>query len=186
MSDDTLGNDTSTQKEILMELEAALTSALDFECRIRDLYIEAAANTEDTAGKKIFQDLAEDEQNHVAYLESRLREWQKTGAVIVEKLESTIPDRATIRKAAADLKSKIKQDSRGLKQQMLSRALALEIETSRFYEQLVEQVSEDHRAMFSRFLEIENNHIEAVQFELDHLTQTGFWFGFEEFDMEQI
>jgi rubrerythrin len=169
-----------------MELEEALESALDFENRIRDLYIEAAAGTDDAAGKKIFQDLADDEQNHVAYLESRLDEWQKTGAVSPERLESIIPDRATIRQAAASLKSKIKQDTRGLKQQMLSRALELEIETSRFYEQLVEQVAEDHRAMFARFLEIENNHIEAVQFELDHLTRTGFWFGFEEFDMEQI
>jgi rubrerythrin len=175
-----------TRKENPMELEATLKSALEFENRIRDLYIEAAANTEDAAGKKIFQDLADDEQNHVAYLESRLSEWQKTGAVTAEKLESIIPDRATVRKAAADLKSKIKQDTRGLKQQMLSRALELEIETSRFYEQLVAEVAEDHRAMFSRFLEIENNHIEAVQFELDHLTHTGFWFGFEEFDMEQI
>jgi rubrerythrin len=169
-----------------MELEEALESALDFENRIRDLYIEAAASTDDAAGKKIFQDLADDEQNHVAYLESRLDEWQKTGAVTTERLESIIPDRATIRQAAANLKSKIKRDTRGLKQQMLSRALELEIETSRFYEQLVEQVAEDHRAMFARFQEIENNHIEAVQFELDHLTRTGFWFGFEEFDMEQI
>ncbi|MEJ2638473.1 MAG: ferritin family protein [Desulfosarcinaceae bacterium] len=169
-----------------MELEEALESALDFENRIRDLYVEAAANTDDAAGKKIFQDLADDEQNHVAYLESRLNEWQKTGAVSTERLESIIPDRATIRQAAADLKSKIKQDTRGLKQQMLARALELELETSRFYEQLVEQVSDDHQAMFARFLEIENNHIEAVQFELDHLSRTGFWFGFEEFDMEQI
>ena len=169
-----------------MELEVALKSALVFEHRIHGLYIEAVANTDNTAGKKIFQDLADDEQNHIAYLESRLVEWEKTDAVTAEKLESNIPDKAAIRKAAADLKSKMRNDTRGLKQQMLSRALKMEIETSRFYELLVGQVSEDHRDMFSRFLEIENNHIEAVQFELDHLTQTGFWFGFEEFDMEKI
>ncbi len=169
-----------------MELEAALKSALAFETRIRDLYLEAVARTDDTAGKKIFQDLADDEQNHVAYLESRLDEWHSAGAISAEKLSSTIPDKATIRKAAAGLRSKFEQDARGLKQQMLSRALEMEIETSRFYEQLVEQVADDHKSMFARFLEIENNHIEAVQFELDHLTNTGFWFGFEEFDMERF
>ena len=169
-----------------MELEAALTSALMFEKRIRDLYLEAATATEDTAGKKIFRDLAEDEQRHVAYLESRLEEWKKSGAIAVERLESIIPDKATIRKAAADLKAKIKEDTRGLKQQMLSRALEMEIDTSRFYEQLIGKVSADHQAMFNRFLEIENNHIEAVQFELDHLTRTGYWYGFEEFDMEGL
>jgi rubrerythrin len=184
----TLNQPTTFQcvKEKFMELEEALESALDFENRIRDLYIDAAANTDEAAGKKIFQDLADDEQNHVAYLESRLDEWKKTGSISADRLESIIPDRAAIRQAAANLRSKIKQDTRGLKQQMLSRALELEVETSRFYEQLIEQVAEEHQAMFSRFLEIENNHIEAVQFELDHLTRTGFWFGFEEFDMEQI
>lgn len=169
-----------------MELEAALKSALVFEKRIRDLYLEAVADTDETTGKKIFQDLADDEQNHVAYLESRLDEWQKTGAISTDRLESIIPDKTTIRKAAADLKSKIKENTRGLKQQMLSRALEMEIDTSQFYEQLVEQVSAKHQTMFKRFLEIENNHIEAVQFELDHLSKTGFWYGFEEFDMERF
>ena len=169
-----------------MELEAALKSALIFEKRIRDLYIEAAAGTDDTAGKKIFEDLAADEQNHVSYLESRLDDWQKTGTISTERLESIIPHKASIQKAAANLESKIKEDTRGLKQQMLSRALEMEIDTSQFYEQLVEQVSAEHQTMFKRFLEIENNHIEAVQFELDHLSKTGFWYGFEEFDMEQF
>ncbi len=169
-----------------MELEAALKSALLFENRIRDLYMEAVADTGDPAGKKIFQALADDEQRHVAYLENRLAEWQSAGAISAERLESIIPDKATIQKEAGRLQSKLSEESRGLKQQMLSRALETEIETSRFYEQLVQQVPDTYRAMFTRFLEIENNHIEAVQFELDHLTHTGFWYGFEEFDMESL
>jgi len=40
------------------------------------------------------------------------------------------------------------------------------------------------RALFARFLEIENNHIKAVQFELDYMSKTGYWFDFKEFDME--
>ena len=120
------------------------------------------------------------------YLESRLDEWQQRGAIRAELLESTLPDKTAIRKKAAALQSKISEDSRGLKQQMLARALEMEIETSRFYKELVDQVASDHRAMFARFLEIEDNHIEAVQFELDHLSSTGFWYGFEEFDMERM
>ena len=169
-----------------MKLEAAIRSALEFENRIRDLYIEAVDRTDEPAGKKIFQALADDEQRHVDYLESRLDEWQQRGAINAEMLESTIPDKAAIRKEAAALQSKISQDARGLKQQMLARALEMEIETSRFYKALVDQVASDHRAMFARFLEIEDNHVEAVQFELDHLSNTGFWYGFEEFDMESI
>ena len=169
-----------------MELEKALQSAIAFEKRIRDLYTQAVERTDEDDGKKIFQELADEEQHHVAYLESRLDEWQKTGAITPEKLESTIPDKAAIRKAAADLKSSLKEDTRGLTQQMLSQALEMEIKTSRFYEELVATVSAEHQGLFQRFLEIENNHVEAVQFELDHVTQTGFWYGFEEFDMERL
>lgn len=169
-----------------MNLETAIKSALAFENRIRDLYIEAVAGTEDPAGKKIFQTLADDEQHHVDYLESRLDEWRQRGQITIEKLESMVPDKAAIKKEADALQSTIGEDARGLKQQMLSRALEMEIETSRFYRELVDQVSDDHQAMFTRFLEIEDNHIEAVQFELDHLGTTGFWYGFEEFDMESV
>ena len=169
-----------------MKLETAITSALEFENRIRDLYIEAVARTDDPAGKKIFQALADDEQRHVDYLESRLDEWKRLGQLTAARLASTIPDKTAIRKEAAALQSKMSEDARGLKQQMLSRALEMEIETSRFYKELIGQVADDHKAMFERFLEIEDNHVEAVQFELDHLNNTGFWYGFEEFDMESV
>jgi rubrerythrin len=173
-------------KEEPMQLETAIKSALVFENRIRDLYIEAVTRTDDPAGRKIFQTLADDEQRHVDYLESRLEEWQRRGEVTAAKLESIVPDKTAIRREAAALQSKMREDTRGLKQQMLSRALAMEIETSRFYKEMVDQVPYKHQAMFARFLEIENNHVEAVQFELDHLSKTGFWFGFEEFDMESV
>ena len=39
---------------------------------------------------------------------------------------------------------------------------------------------------FARFLEIEENHIAAVQAELDYITNTGYWFDFKEFDMEEL
>ena len=167
-----------------MKLNEAIKTALEFENRIRDLYREAVESTDDPEGKKIFQDLADDEHDHVRYLESRLDEWEKTGKITIEKLESKVPGKEAIRKKAEELKSKITEDHRGLKQQMLSRALEVEVETSRVYREIVDKVSEKYRPMFARFLEIEDNHIEAVQFELDHLNNMGFWFGFEEFHME--
>ena len=169
-----------------MELEKAIKTALEYETRIRDLYVEAVRRTEDPTGKTIFQALADDEQRHVDYLNSKLDEWQRHGQISVSALESSIPDKAVIRKEAGALEAKISEDTRGLKQQMLSQALAMEIETSRFYKEMVDAMQGEYQTMFARFLEIEDNHVEAVQFELDHLTKTGFWYGFEEFDMEQI
>ena len=169
-----------------MNLETALTNALEFENRIRNLYRDAADRTDDPAGKRIFRTLADDEQRHVDYLESRLDEWRRRGAITIATLESIVPDKAAIHKEAAALRTTISRDTRGLKQQMLSQALEMERDTSRFYRDLVDRVDIAVRPMFARFLEIEDNHVEAVQFELDHLTNTGFWFGFEEFDMESV
>ena len=167
-----------------MTLEEAIKTALAYENRIRDIYLQSVDATEDPAGKKIFQQLAEDEQRHVDYLEHRLEEWRSTGRITDAKLESTVPSANLIRREAARVKSRVEGDHRGLKQQMLSKALKAEIETSEFYRQMVERLADDGRKMFTRFLEIENNHIEAVQFELDYVGRTGYWFGFEEFDME--
>jgi rubrerythrin len=168
-----------------MILEEAIKTALEYEFKIRDIYLEGVQAIEDEAGKRIFQELADDEQRHVDYLEYKLDEWQKTGKITPQKLESTIPSRNVIRKEAARIQSQMKRDDRGVKPQMLSKALKMEIETSNFYRQMVDRLTEEGRQMFARFLEIEDNHIEAVQFELDHVSHSGYWFGFEEFDMEE-
>ncbi len=167
-----------------MTLEEAIKTALMYEIKIRDAYVAAVKATQDEAGKKIFQQLADDEQCHVDYLEHKLKQWQETGSITVEKLESSIPAREVIQKEAEKIRSKVTGEFRGLKEQMLSKALQLELETSSFYRKMVDQMSAEGKEMFARFLEIEDNHVEAVQFELDHVGQMGFWFGFEEFDME--
>ena len=167
-----------------MTLEEAIKTALEYEFKIRDIYLDGVKRIDDQAGKKIFQNLADDEQRHVDYLEYKLKEWGETGKITPGNLESTIPPRDVIQKEAAKLRSQIQKDERGLKQQMLSKALEMEIETSRFYQEMADQLPRDGQSLFARFLEIENNHIEAVHFELDYVGHTGYWFGFEEFDME--
>jgi rubrerythrin len=167
-----------------MILEEAIKTAIDFETRIRDVYLDAVQQTEDPAGQKIFQTLAEDEQHHIDYLNYKLEEWRNSGTLSPVNLASVVPSRAVIEKEAAKLRKQMQKDDRGVKQQMLSKALKLEIETSKFYRQMVDDIPGEGAALFSRFLDIENNHIDAVQFEMDYYGNTGYWFGFEEFDME--
>ncbi|NNL76093.1 MAG: rubrerythrin, partial [Desulfobacterales bacterium] len=64
------------------------------------------------------------------------------------------------------------------------KALKIEIETSNFYQTMANELPNEGQALFERFLEIENNHVKAVRFELDYLSKTGYWFDFKEFDME--
>ena len=169
-----------------MTLEEAIKTALDYETRIRDIYREAAEKISDPRGKKILQLLGDDEQSHIEYLLDRLELWGKTGELSDKKLESSIPSIETIQKEVEKIKSHVSQENRRGEIEILSRALKAEVETSNFYERMVNELSDDGQRMFARFLEIEKNHIDAVQFELDYITKTGYWFDFKEFDMEEL
>lgn len=165
-------------------LKEAITTAIAYETRIRDLYREAAAGTRDPKGKRVFQALADDEQHHIDYLEAKRSQWYAEGLITVEPLTSLIPATEMPPREATDLDAAMAREDRGDEKRMLSKALQVEVETSAFYRRMVDQMEGDAGAMFARFLEIEDGHIAAVQAELDYLSHTGFWFDFQEFDME--
>ena len=167
-----------------MTIEEAIKTAVEYEVRIRDVYREAAAAVDDEIGKRIFETLGKDEQNHIDYLEYKLKQLQSSGAIVPERLESVIPSQEVFNREAEKIKSLVSKDFLGIRRQMLSKALKVEIETSDFYQKMVNELPAEGRALFERFLEIENNHIKAVQFELDYLGKTGYWFDIKEFDME--
>jgi rubrerythrin len=173
-----------SEKERTMTREEALRTAMEYEVRIRDIYREAAEGASDPIGARVFSSLAEDEQRHVDYLESRLEQWRRTGKIRVERIDSVIPDINAIQRRASSVSREISREDRRDEKQMLSKALQAEIETSRFYQKLVDTLADEGRALFARFLEIEQGHIEAVQAEMDYLTKTGYWLDFKEFDME--
>ncbi len=169
-----------------MTLEEAIKTAIEYEIRVRDLYRESAEKASDPVGRRIFQALGDDEQLHVDYLKSRLEIWQATGKLKVEKLESVIPSRETITREVGKLEERMARDDLKDEKQMLSKALKVEVETSNFYQKMVDEMSGEGRQMFARFLEIEDAHINAVQAELDYISKTGYWFDFKEFDMEDF
>ena len=167
-----------------MELEKALKTALEYETRIRDFYRQAAGTAVAPEGRKLFQQLADDEQRHVDYLESRIAEWKRHGAITIEELKSVLPAADQITRGLASVAQEVARDDRKDEKQMLSKALNIEIATSDFYRQLTETLPEENAAMFARFLQIEDDHIALVQAELDYLSHTGYWFDSKEFDME--
>jgi len=169
-----------------MIMEEAIKTALDYETRIRDIYRDAAEVVSDPAGKRILQMLRDDEQLHVEYLMDRLKLWEETGKLSPEKLESTIPSIETISRETKKIETHLSKKDRRGEIEILSKALKAEIETSNFYEKMVAELPNEGQRMFARFLEIEENHIAAVQAELDYITKTGYWFDFKEFDMEDL
>ena len=167
-----------------MTLEEAINTAIEYEIRIRDLYREAAGAVADESGRRMLDMLAADEESHVAFLEHCLRSWKETGQVTADGLTPVIPSPERIDQHVRGLRPAMTKKSLGDDKQLLSRALALEIETSAFYEKMTGEMDGPGRDLFGRFLDIENGHIAAVQAELDYMSQTGYWFDFQEFDME--
>ena len=51
---------------------------------------------------------------------------------------------------------------------------------------MVRELPEEEGRLFANFLKIEENHLATVQFELDYLANTGYWFDFAEFDLEEF
>ncbi len=122
-------------------------------------------------------------QHYQQKLEDRLHQWRETGKITAEKLETDIPSAEVITREIDKLKPRLAQNDLKDEKQMLSQALHLEIETSRFYKQMVAELTDEGREMFARFVELEDDHIGIVQAQLDYLSGTGYWFDVKEFDM---
>lgn len=67
----------------------------------------------------------------------------------------------------------------------LYKEAADKVETNAFYEKMVRELPEEDSGLFANFLKIEENHLATVQFELDYLANTGYWFDFAESDLEE-
>jgi rubrerythrin len=169
-----------------MTIEEAIKTALEYETKIRDIYKEAADKVSDPAGQRILTMLRDDEETHIAYLKDCLELWEKTGRLSVKKLKTIIPPVDVIQKETEKVATHMPQQIKTGEKEILSRALKAEIETSNFYQQMVDEMSGEGQQMFARFLEIEESHIAAVQFELDYVLKSGYWFDFKEFDMEDF
>ncbi len=167
-----------------MNLEEAIKTAIDYEIKIHGVYKEACKKIHNADLRRIVQALEEDEQHHVEYLVNKLEQWQKDGKITQERLKSTIPSTEVISRDVSRIEENMSKEGMSDTKQVLSRALTLEMETSDFYRKMVEELSEQGRDLFGRFLEIETAHITIVQAEIDYFNKTGYWFDIKEFDME--
>jgi rubrerythrin len=169
-----------------MTIEESIKTAIVYEKKVQATYAAAAKKAEDATAKKVFMTLAEEEQGHVTYLESRLMEWQKEGRLSDQKLRTVLPSGERIAAGLKRLRSQVAQrkGSHAAELDSLRQALAAEDETSTFYRRMVGELPAEGQTLFSRFLEIEDGHAAIVQAEMDSVTQSGFWFDLKEFDLE--
>jgi rubrerythrin len=169
-----------------MTLKEAITIALDFERKVRDHYFRFAKAIEDPAGRRVFEKLGAEEQGHVDYLEFCQAEWQKSGKVPNIPLKSVLPKG---KKWITDAQHKLqarpgKRIAAANEIEALKSALQYEKDADGFYRKFVAELPEGDRAMFTKFIEIEDGHLELVQAQLDNLQGNGFWFDTMEFRLE--
>jgi rubrerythrin len=169
-----------------IRLDEAIKTAIEFEKKVLKVYEDAEKHAIDPIGKKVFAQLAKEETGHVAYLESRLTEWRKSGHIALEELRTILPDKDRImegrKRIAKPMRTKATSPT---EVEYLKQALAAEKETSAFYRQMVSELAEERQKLFARFLEIEEGHVAIVEAELDAVSGFGFWFGIKEFDLEK-
>ncbi len=167
-----------------MKIEEAIKTGLEFEERVRKVYSEAAKKFADPTARKVFSVLADEEDRHVEYLESRLKEWEQTGKVTAAALETTIPSAAAIEAGMKRLEKRMARQDYSRELEMLKKALDLEIEATAFFKQMVGELDAEGQKLFGRFVEIEEGHEAIVQAEIDALTGVGYWFDYAEFRLE--
>jgi rubrerythrin len=166
-----------------MTLEQAIKTAIEFETKARDAYLQNLEEIADSVGRAVFEVLGEEEQAHVDFLESKLVEWEKSGHLSPTKLESVVPAKEAIEAGVKTLDGHLQERDYGTEREMLRKALVMEQETTDFYRRMVGEIK-DGQELFQRFLEIEEGHEAIVQAELDYLHRTGTLFDFQEFNLE--
>ena len=166
-----------------MTFEEAISTAIEYEIKVRDMYLDSVDGIKDETGRRVFKVLGEEEQGHVDYLKSKQAEWKKTGKIKAADLKTVVPSQSVIQQGLERLGSHMSENAFETELEMLRKALALEQETSDFYRKMVEGLEENGQ-FFKPFLEIEDGHTAIVQAELDYLTRSGMFFDFSEFGQE--
>ena len=167
-----------------MTIEEAIKTAIEYEKRVRDMYVEALDESTDAVARRIFQLMADEEHNHVLYLEAKLGQWITKQELFFDDLDTALPSSDTIQGEAEKLENTLlEKKDHAQELQLLEKARALEIETSDFYRKLTAELPEQGQAFFKRFLEIEDGHLGLVQAEIDALNGPGYWFDIQEFQI---
>jgi rubrerythrin len=167
-----------------MTLAEAIQTALQYEGRVISIYSDAMRRSQDPIGKRVFKTLNDDEVSHVRYLKEKLDEVGKTGRATPTKLATTIPPADKIGAALKNNQGGTVAAVPEEELNLLRGALAVETESSEFYQKLVREMPPSDRVLFERFVEIEEGHRAIVQAEIDSISGNSFWFDIPEFRLE--
>lgn len=167
-----------------MTVEKAIRTALKYETRVHDLYVECLEKIKTPEGRRLFKTLAEEEQEHMDFLQSILKDWLATGRVTPLKLQTSIPPAERYKEGVEKLSSIISEMQREDEIYILKKIIQIESETSDYYKRMLPEIPDEAKGLFESFITAEEGHLAIVRAELDHLTRSGYWFDFQEFTLD--
>ena len=166
-----------------MSSEEIFATAIEYEKKIHELYLSAVNIVDDVKGQSFFKALAEDELAHVEFLEYSLEQLKESKEIDLDKLKSSLPTQKMVKNQIEKMKSEIPEKMLGDFKRVLSSALIMEVETSNFYKEACDKSEGSIKSILEKFYEIEQNHVDLVQFEMDMASNNGYWLDYMEIDM---
>jgi rubrerythrin len=164
----------------------AIETAIRIEKDGLAFYTEAAKQTGDPNGKKMFKTLARDEAAHLMlFQDARQALLERGNWLSPEQVAAISPGEFNHPPVfpTGDQAKAIEIPKRELA--ALQRGIQAEEDSIAFYSQEMDKTDDpDGRAMYAYLVEQEEGHRTILQGEYDYLTRTGFWFDVQEFDLE--
>jgi len=165
------------------EALATLRTAMELEKKSYEFYQEAATRTLDPKGKAMFGRLAQDEIEHERKLQMQYEAIQQTG----DWLEYAEAPLAKIYKIRGRPQISASEDKARHATELDALRIAMEKEKAAYalFLQMSEETPSPTATKVFRLLAAEeDSHYLLLEAEYDNLTNTGFWFGYQEFTME--
>ena len=156
----------------------AIKTAIQMEKDGYDFYKKAAAQTNSTMGRAIFEGLASDEQRHLDVFQKMFEE--KVGKPEWDDLVSSSKKYTNIPIFPTDLKDAPGMDADSSEIDALRLAMDSEKEAIDFYSEINENIdNEDLKNVLNEIIEQEKDHYSLLEKEFNHINTTGYWFEFD-------
>ena len=158
-----------------------LHTAMQIERDAHAFYSVAAAQTKDSAAVRMFLSLARAEMEHLGKLETaycaltKQDKWPSAQPASSSRILAVSPPSEKPLAAATP-------DAREL--DALQRGMRAERDAIAFYEGALEQATDpEARVLYEYLIGEEKGHLAILSAEHDYLTQTGFWFSYQGFQV---
>ncbi len=168
------------------EIVVVLHRAIDKEKESITTYLHLARVIKDVKAKDVLINLASDEVGHMTRLEDHLSSFLEGKSWVIPRVEEGEAVAAVLTKSAKLEKMDPGKLARADEVRILQLAIDREIAANKAYLDMARGAkSEEAREMFLSLAKEEDTHARILTAEVDSIGRNGFWFGMQEFTMEQ-